>query len=53
MIIAVWDYLFARRVWTIIKEEPLYGITIEDKMGLVGYVYVLQDQFGNLRRKKI
>lgn len=53
MITAIWDYLFTRRVWKIIKEQPLLGETWEGVQGNVGTVYYLQDQFGNMKIIKL
>ena len=52
MLRAIWDWLFVRRQWTIIKEIQVYSE--EDPNGRpVADLYVLQDQFGNIKRKKV
>lgn len=51
MIIAIWDYFFTRRVWTTVREISL----LEDDNATIpiGRVYILQDQFGNIKKKKV
>jgi len=46
MIIAIWDWLFKRRVWKVIEKREI--VTFKDNKA-VGYRYVLQDQFGNIK----
>lgn len=48
MIIRIWDFLFTRKVWTTIKEEKLHTEGVWS-----GWACVLQDQFGNIKKKKI
>ncbi|MCA0276308.1 MAG: hypothetical protein LCH86_09905 [Proteobacteria bacterium] len=45
----IWDLLFTRSKWEIIKEVPL---TREDG-ARVGTRYVMQNQWGNLKQKDI
>jgi hypothetical protein len=51
MIIAIWDWLFTRRVWTTIKEFDVYPQSGGDRP--TSHVYVLRDQFGNIKQKEI
>lgn len=53
MLIAIWDWLFTRRQWTIIDREDLYGKTWDSTEGKTGVVYTLQDQFGNIKKTLI
>lgn len=51
MLIAIWDFFFTRRQWTIIKEISVYETSASSRP--YKFVYVLQDQFGNVKRKKV
>jgi hypothetical protein len=53
MLIAIWDFLFTRRKWIIVETYPLFGETYEGTKGCIGNVYVLQDQFGNIKKKEV
>lgn len=48
MITAIWDFLFTRKKWTTIQKDHLYqgGKNI-------GWAILLQDQFGNIKKKTI
>lgn len=50
MIIAVWDFLFTRRRWEIIHEH-----LIRESPNAMphGTLYVLRDQFGNIKKKTV
>lgn len=51
MLIAIWDWLFTRRQWKVIKTVSL----LEDANSIIpfGTLYILQDQFGNIKKKRI
>jgi len=49
MIIAIWDWLFTRRVWKVVDKREV--IRNADNT-TVGYRYTMQDQFGNLKSFK-
>ncbi len=51
MLIAIWDWLFTRRRWTIIEKRVANGKTWDGREGILGVVYTLQDQFGNIKKK--
>ncbi len=51
MLIAIWDFFFTRRQWTIIKEIGLRetpSSTFDCQK-----MYILQDQFGNIKKKRV
>lgn len=49
MIIAIWDWLFTRRIWKIIEKTEMQRIRDNTTVGIQ---YTLQDQFGNLKTFK-
>lgn len=53
MIVAIWDFLFTRRIWTIIERENYIGEAQDGTTARIGYIYILQDQFGNIKRKVV
>lgn len=60
MIIRIWDYLFTRRVWKIIDERQVFEVDRNNWTGELtkrrvprGTLYVLQDQFGNIKQTRI
>jgi hypothetical protein len=48
MITVIWDFLFTRKIWTILHKEPIY-----DNTRHIGFFYVLQDQLGNIKKKSV
>lgn len=56
MLTNIWRFLFVPKQWTIIKEEVIekrdeyqwYGRKIR-----CGRLYILQDQYGNIKEKRI
>lgn len=51
MLIAIWDFFFTRRKWTIIKE---IGLRENPNSSMdVQKLYILQDQFGNIKKKRV
>ena len=51
MLIKIWDFLFTRRVWVVIEKAKLFSSETDDIP--YGYLFVLQDQFGNIKKKKV
>lgn len=51
MLIAIWDWLFTRRQWKIIKEVGVKE-TEASKIDCCR-ILILQDQFGNIKKKTI
>lgn len=49
MLTEIWDFLFTRKNWTIIDKEYL----LNSEGDRIGHAIVLQDQFGNVKKKKI
>lgn len=51
MLIRIWDWLFTRKRWTVIKQIDVYYEACRE---LPRYrIYVMQDQFGNIKQKKV
>jgi hypothetical protein len=50
MLVWLYDFLFTRRIWTIINVVQVYDDTRLDMK--IGVRYYLQDQFGNVKRKE-
>lgn len=46
----IWDFLFTRKSWKVIEQHPM---TYENTGLRIGTIYVLQDQFGNIKKKSI
>lgn len=53
MLIAIWDWLFTRRQWTILREGPINFIEFDGTQRPIGRLYILQDQFGNIKQKEV
>lgn len=51
MLIRIWDFLFTRKVWTVIARTEVYSAT--DNSLPIALTYTLQDQFGNIKQKNI
>jgi len=47
----LWDLLFTRSKWTVIKEIPVYDKAYPERPMHV--MFILQDQNGNIKQKKI
>lgn len=45
----LFDLLFVRAKWTVIEKIP----TRDETGALRWYVYVMQDQYGNIKNKRI
>ena len=50
MLIKIYDWLFTRKTWTKVSEQEFYT----DRHELpVKRLWIMQDQFGNIKKKRI
>jgi hypothetical protein len=53
MIIKIWDFLFTRKVYTLIEKVNYYDNPNNKYDHAQQITYVLQDQFGNIKKTTI